>query len=194
MTSLRIHPADALRLRHWLRSNLVCVLAICGFLVLIGFQGQPPHELQAQTGAGNRTESTSQAQQAGVGVKSVSTHHLSMAQEQLEPVTFGESLESEPETLAHGRPVPVAPEGWRRTIDGWEHVSTWLPIARPLGEIVLEQEAREPIWVRAGLAKVRRVPPLAFAMLQIAAISAIVGIARTEQRKDPKQIVALPQS
>lgn len=72
---------------------------------------------------------------------------------------------------------PIAPQGWRRTARGWEHVSSW-SMPRPLGEIIASQRSREPVWMQMTLAKLRNVPPLFFALLQIIAVAVIVAIAR----------------
>lgn len=69
---------------------------------------------------------------------------------------------------------PLDPEGWRRTANGWEHVSTWPPPPRPLGDWIASQQAREPKWVQRTLAELRETPPLIFAMIQITAIAAVV--------------------
>jgi hypothetical protein len=181
MRHLELHPEDAQWLRRWLCSNLVCCFAICGFLLLVGFQSDRPGELQARTGV--RLQAEEQTLRQAVAF-SDDLQDRAIGADLLQP-------NSELALLSGQHPNPVAPEGWRRTSEGWEHVSTWQPIARPLGEIVMEQKAREPIWIRAGLAKVRDVPPLAFALLQIAAISAIVGLSRTERREDLKRVAAV---
>ena len=139
-------------------------MAIAAFLTMVRLQPHPSHEVEAR------------ASHHG-GVDRLNAGRVSGE-------SLGAQLPSEVELvqLSASRPSSVPPKGWRRTDRGWENVATWRPIARPLGEIVMRQEAREPNWMKSAMAKVRQVPPLAFAMLQIAAISAIVGVSRRERR------------
>jgi hypothetical protein len=83
---------------------------------------------------------------------------------------------------ADGQFRAVAPEGWRLTNRGWEDVSTWPPLPRSLGEIVIGQRASEPAWLQLTLAKLRGVPPLIFALLQLTAITAIVNTSRSDNQ------------
>ncbi len=84
--------------------------------------------------------------------------------------------------------VSVLPKGWRRTSNGWEHVSHWRnPASLPLGELVVSQRQREPVLIQKILRSLREVPPLAFAMLQLTAIAAIVWVAE-EQKKTRSEI------
>ncbi len=88
------------------------------------------------------------------------------------------------------RPISVAPEGWRRTRNGWEHVSTWRSVAtRPLAEIIESQRQAEPAWIQAGLLKIREVPPLMFALIQITSIAVIVNVLR-EEKVSPKPLLS----
>jgi hypothetical protein len=80
-------------------------------------------------------------------------------------------------------PKAVAPNGWRRTSHGWEHASSWPLQPRQLGEIIRQQEDREPAWIQLALANLRDVPPLAFALIQI---GAIVAILQVEKRRGIK--------
>ncbi len=77
-----------------------------------------------------------------------------------------------------GQPRAVAPQGWRRTNRGWEHVSTWRRPSRDLAEIIRLQETREPAWIRSILAGLRGIPPLVYAFIQVGAIAAIVHVTR----------------
>jgi hypothetical protein len=77
-----------------------------------------------------------------------------------------------------GRPSAVAPEGWRRTVDGWEHVSSWTSI-KSINRLIAEQQALEPRWVRVSFARLRRISPLMVALLQITAIAAIMNVAKS---------------
>jgi len=106
-------------------------------------------------------------------------------------VKIGEAISKElpPETeliYLHRSPAnPVAPTGWRRTQHGWEDVSTWPTKAPSLPEIVMRQELQESAWIRDSLQTLRRVPPLVFAMLQLAAVAVIIG--RAQQARQPFQ-------
>ena len=81
----------------------------------------------------------------------------------------------------------VMPSGWRRTKNGWEHVSTWtnfgLPAALSINELIEQQRAREPQWIRFAMARISRVPPLMIALIQIAAIVAIVFVSDSIRRE-----------
>ena len=74
----------------------------------------------------------------------------------------------------------VTPRGWRRTKDGWEHTSSWRP-QRSLSDFLNVEQQREQLWVHHFFNGVRSVPPLAYACLQIAAISAICWISQVSK-------------
>ena len=74
----------------------------------------------------------------------------------------------------------VTPRGWRRTKDGWEHTSSWRP-QRSLSDFVHVEQQREQFWIHHFFNGVRNVPPLAYACLQIAAISAICWISQVSK-------------
>ena len=177
MRYLKPHPEDARWLRTQLRNHLICTLAIVGCLVVLGLQTHRANIVVALASE-SRPADVMLAAQEGVAV---------MEEDQLPPETELISLSN-----SHGN--AVAPQGWRRTDLGWEHVSTWRPVARPLGEIVLAQEAREPAWVKGTLAEVRQMPPLAFAFLQIAAIAGIFAVSRHERRVRVKAATAGPSA
>lgn len=160
MKFFKLHPDDARWLCRWVRSNLVCVLAILCFLIAIRNETPVPFATMSQV----------QADQA------VAVH----SERPPEDVWTALPPETELVLLGSRRPNPVAPEGWRRTDQGWEHVSTWRPIPRPLGEIIETQLDQEPAWVRFILDRLRSVPPLMFALIQITAIAAIVNVARNK--------------
>lgn len=164
MRSLAWHPEDARWLRGWLRSHFVCAVAISAFLLLVHRQPHRSDPLKAQSSPLGRLDRLSPGR-ASTGSKRVPP--LSDVASMLPP---------------SGRARSVAPAGWRRTDRGWENVATWRPSARPLGEIVMQQEAREPNWMKSAMARLRQLPPLAFAMLQIAAISAIVAFSQRDGR------------
>ncbi|WP_146533616.1 hypothetical protein [Rubripirellula reticaptiva] len=79
------------------------------------------------------------------------------------------------------RVVSHVPEGWRRTVNGWEHTSTWGPVTRQLSEWIESQQAREPLWAQRLLASLRDTPPLIFAMCQITAITAVVVFTQRQE-------------
>lgn len=87
--------------------------------------------------------------------------------------------------------ISVPPQGWRRTANGWEHVSGWrTPAALPLGELVTIQQRREPAWMQSAMRTLRELPPLAFAFLQLTCIAAIVLSAEARKERDQKSPVA----
>jgi hypothetical protein len=161
MKLFKLHPDDARWLCRWMRSNLVCVLAILCFLAAIRNESPVPFATMRQV----------QADQS-----------LTLQSADLSP-DVGTAMPPETELvlLDSRRPNPVAPEGWRRTDQGWEHVSTWRPMPRPLDEIIETQVDQEPAWVRFILDRLRSVPPLMFALIQITAIAAIVNVARNRR-------------
>ena len=160
------HPDDVRWLRRWLRSHFVCVMSLAAFLVLLRMPSAQPREREARKELAElREDLRSSDPSNGLGDEA--------------------SLPPETEVIylqARGA-NPVPPQGWRRTDRGWEHVSTWRRIGRPLAEIVMDQQDREPGWVNSGLARIRELPPLAFAMLQITAISAIFWLAGRDRRR-----------
>ncbi len=76
----------------------------------------------------------------------------------------------------------VVPLGWRRTKQGWEHTSTWMLSNLTINQWIATQHDREPAWIRAGFSKLRSIPPLMVATLQIAAIAVITNIDRHRRK------------
>lgn len=66
------------------------------------------------------------------------------------------------------------PQGWRRTTDGWQHTSDWWASGKSINTLIEEQQAREPQWIQRTLERLRRTPPLTFAMMQLTVIAAVV--------------------
>ena len=80
----------------------------------------------------------------------------------------------------------VAPSGYRRTKDGWEDASQWYfgsYQSRSIEHWVETQENREPMWLRKTLGRIRTIPPLMIALIQVTAIAGIVHISRVDQRQ-----------
>ena len=73
-----------------------------------------------------------------------------------------------------GSATAVKPTGWRRTRNGWENTATWRTSLASLGEIVRQQQEREPGWFKKLLASVRSIPPWGVALLQLTAVVAIL--------------------
>lgn len=82
---------------------------------------------------------------------------------------------------AHAPTTAIEPNGWRRTVNGWEHTSTWKPKPH-LAELIAQQREQEDYWLGHFLQSVRALPPLAFASLQIAAISGIIWVSQFAHR------------
>ena len=84
------------------------------------------------------------------------------------------------------------PQGWRRTTNGWEHTSQWSSAPRvretvetkSLDRWVKNQVDREPRWIQVVLDAIRRLPPLTFAILQIAAVTVAVTITSPHKNVD----------
>lgn len=81
----------------------------------------------------------------------------------------------EPNRGGQRQPNPVPPVGWRRTSNGWEHVSDWPAAAPSLNELILSQRAEEPAWARALFRHLRSVSPLAFGLFQLTAVALITA-------------------
>lgn len=90
---------------------------------------------------------------------------------------------TDPGLPPHGQPNAVAPQGWRRTCDGWEHVSSW-PSIKSINQLISEQHDLEPEWIRIVFAKLRGISPLMVALLQITAIATIVNVAKSRTVTD----------
>jgi hypothetical protein len=89
--------------------------------------------------------------------------------------------------FSHPVSAAAIPTGMRRTKYGWEDASLWTvapgvpPSAVPSRSIdqwVAQQRQREPGWVRAVILEIRETPPLMVAVLQLAAIAAILRLGR----------------
>ena len=147
-----LHPNDVRWLCRWLRNNLLCMVAIVCFLLTIRLASSMPLAPITRSQVDHSSAATGDLPHEGELLLLTSRH-----------------------------PIPVAPEGWRRTDKGWEHVSTWRSMPRPLGEIIKSQVEREPAWLQLTLAKLRNVPPLIFALIQLTAITAIVNTSRNKK-------------
>ncbi len=152
MKYFHVHQDDLAWLGRWLRSNLA--FATAGMTLMIAMQYQP-------------------------------NMPTAPAHEAISETSFDSSEQLPAETelvLLTSRPQnPVAPEGWRRTRDGWEHVSTWDTVGQSINQLIAAQQEREPAWLRVAFAKIRRIPPLMIAMMQITAIAVIVNVSRSRR-------------
>ena len=95
-------------------------------------------------------------------------------------------FEQECGSLASASDEAVLPTGMRRTKNGWEDATYWhisTDIRRQTIDSLMAQQAqREPEWVRSLFERIRMTPPLMIAVMQIAAIAAIVHIGRSKQQ------------
>ena len=76
------------------------------------------------------------------------------------------------------------PDGWRRTVNGWEHTSTWFqryPV--DINVLIQNQQDAEPVWMRASLGAVRQIGPIKTAVIQIALIGMILCLHRTQNQR-----------
>ncbi len=150
MKHLHIHPDDFRWLRRWLRSNLLLLAAATMLLITAGTKPDIPI---------------------------MPIHAASTAAE-------FDDVELPPETelvlLESRRPNPVAPQGWRKTKDGWEHVSTWPQPGKSINQWIDTQHDQEPPWLRHTFARLRTISPLMIALMQITAIALIVNVSRRE--------------
>ena len=90
-----------------------------------------------------------------------------------------DSATSSPASTSIGQPIlssqeprAVLPTGWRRTADGWQHVSSWAAATRriPLSQRVIAQRNAQPVWMRRAMASIRQIPPGSFALAQLACV------------------------
>jgi len=84
----------------------------------------------------------------------------------------------------------VQPTGWRRTRNGWENAATWRTSLASLGDIVRQQQEREPDWFQHLLARVRSVPPWGVAVLQLIAVAGVLLVEKRAARQQPRQAIA----
>ncbi|MEM6471889.1 MAG: hypothetical protein AAF802_20180 [Planctomycetota bacterium] len=81
------------------------------------------------------------------------------------------------------------PRGFRRTKDGWEDSTYWhLGPAyreRSLQTWLGDLHEREPVWLRQTLERIRHTPPLMVAVIQIAAVAAILKIHQFQRSHEP---------
>lgn len=150
MKHLKLNPEDAQWLRRWLRSNLGFFAVTVGLLIAARYQPAMPVVTEAQ--ASSEITHTDRSNQAPV----------------LDP--------SHTDAL----PRSVPPTGWRRTCNGWEHVSTWQSLGTSINDLIAQQCQQEPAWIRGIFAKIRSVSPLMLALFQITAIAAIINVTRGE--------------
>ena len=66
----------------------------------------------------------------------------------------------------------VLPHGWRRTADGWQHVSSWAAATRriPLSQRIVAQQNAQPVWMRNAMDSIRQIPPGSFALAQLVSV------------------------
>ena len=88
----------------------------------------------------------------------------------------------------------VAPNGWRRTKDGWEHTSNWAIEAsghanKSISELMQLQSKRESPWARTAMKTIRECPPHWIAVIQVLLIGVICSVSKKMQPKNgkPKQ-------
>ncbi|MEO1526809.1 MAG: hypothetical protein AAFX06_15340 [Planctomycetota bacterium] len=75
----------------------------------------------------------------------------------------------------------AVPKGYRLTANGWEDASKWGVVRddpRLVEHWIQVQRNREPTWMRGLLSEIRSTSPLAIAVFQIAAITAILRVSR----------------
>lgn len=148
-------PTDPTLLHGWmLRRLLRCFLLVCMFGVLNVVSGQWSSGLTQ------------------------SSRTMSVSPRASKPDVSSETSPHRPSTSGKGR--AVLPLGWRRTAQGWQHVSTWTKPLEPLPSLherILAQRAAEPSWVRRLMSVIRSIPPIGIAILQLAAIGLVVRTA-----------------
>lgn len=91
--------------------------------------------------------------------------------------------ETEKVLLSSRDPNPVLPQGWRRTRDGWEDVSTWTKTGKNINDLIAEQKSQEPAWIRIVFSKIRAISPLMIALMQVSVVATIVNVARSRKEE-----------
>lgn len=160
MNLIHLHPDDLAWMRRRLRQSTKVLLAMTLLSSLLQYSSNVP----AQT----RPPATG----ADVAIDFETSARRSSAPSSVKAET----------SEADQRPLnPVPPVGWRRTSQGWEHVSHWPTAPRSLNELIIDQRAEEPAWVQACFRQLGSVSPLAFAMFQISAVALIVTAAEIKR-------------
>ena len=153
-----LNPAELKWLHGWLRSNVT----IAGLIFSLLIVAQHAPDIPIMSG---------HVATAGVVARDSENPRLDDHKVALPPETELVLLTSRP-------PNPVAPEGWRRTVDGWEHVSTWASFGPSISQRIIAQRAQEPRWIRHAFIRILGISPLLIGMFQLTAIAAIVYVAQ----------------
>jgi len=173
MTFIKIDKKDRRWLAGWLRGNLICFLVAASMLFALRVESTIP------------VVRVTQASIDRPGTKQISSKQISSKQTGANQTGAKQSSGME-DPVRIDRGISVAPQGWRRTSNGWELASRWrLPSSLTLGELILIQRDREPVWIRSSLKWLRELPPLTFAMFQLTAIAAILCGAALRKKTQP---------
>jgi hypothetical protein len=156
MAMFNLDPQDRRWLRRWLGTQLICTSVAMAILLWLRIgSGVPIKPLPSPLPIATAQAASNQSL----------------------------AVTSQP-AAAMGNGVSVAPQGWRRTVNGWEHVSQWqLPPPRPLQEWISVQQQREPDWAEATLQRLRDLPPVNYALFQLTAIVGIVWLAEVGKKR-----------
>ncbi|TWT48080.1 hypothetical protein Pla22_50800 [Rubripirellula amarantea] len=179
-----IHPADRSRLKRWATQQAtICTLV---FLVvsLLGAYSRPPGYAE-QSHSMRDLESSN----ALAWPSETDAPEFLQTESQDTDTLYRETLvtESQEPSMREVASYAYVPEGWRRTSQGWEFASDWhdesqyqTPVmTKSINRWIEVQKNREPHWVQATLDAVRRLPPLTFAILQVAAVAVAISITST---------------
>ena len=197
MNFFYLSPDDRDWLKRWLVKHAVLLLLIaCFWLIMYAWPktetssapvGDPPDRPQA---VGLRQ--THDASAPDTSAPAGHGHRLEPARAWVEngtqaiqlldlPMPWFSAAESSAAESSSGRlpsvvgsVAAVNPTGWRRTRNGWENTATWRTSLASLGEIVRQQQEREPGWFKKLLASVRGIPPWGVALLQLTAVVTIL--------------------
>ncbi|MEM0924699.1 MAG: hypothetical protein AAGJ83_01555 [Planctomycetota bacterium] len=101
-------------------------------------------------------------------------------------------FEHESASTVAGESNAALPRGFRRTNDGWEDATYWHLGPdyqdRPLQSWIDELQDREPPWLRHALDRIRQMPPLMVAVIQVATIAVIFKIHASHVRSCPSRM------
>ena len=210
MNFFYLSPDDRNWLKRWLTKHAsLLLLILCFWLILNAWpKAETPHSILNGQAEKRTNGDVFVASKAPVGVSHDSNQGYAMAwvgdgPQGIRRVDLPVSLvgavgpgSARPDsTMNVASPmssVPaVQPEGWRRTRDGWENTATWRTSVTSLGDIVRQQQVREPSWFQNLLARVRGVPPWGVALFQLAAVVGILIFERWMARQHHQTLSAI---
>lgn len=184
MTLLYLSPEDRCwakrRLKTTVHLGLIC--AVLGFAMRLS-AGPSTMPSDVARGTFRFHEASTEDVWSDTGLLAIAKEHQLVATSAFGGPIGGtdDQLPAKPRSKLEVDARSIPPAGWRKTSRGWEHTSSWPGLGPTINDLIATQESSEPQWVRTSLAKVKSVPPITVALIQLLAIAAIAGIARLHQ-------------